>query len=53
MIITKQSEEIAKLIESGSIPPSQHKIIGDLSLETVLKPTPFLKTIRPKVINSS
>jgi hypothetical protein len=43
MIITKQSEEIAELIESGSIPPSQHKIIGDLSLETVLKAHSILK----------
>lgn len=36
-------EEIAELIESGSIPPSQHKIIGDLSLETVLKAHSILK----------
>lgn len=36
-------EEIAELIESGSIAPSQHKIIGDLSLETVLKAHSILK----------
>lgn len=35
--------EIAGLIESGSITPSQHKIIGDLSLETVLKAHYILK----------
>ncbi|MGE8554202.1 MAG: NADP-dependent oxidoreductase [Chryseobacterium jejuense] len=36
-------EEIAGLIENGSITPSQHKIIGDLSLETVLKAHSILK----------
>lgn len=36
-------EEIAGLIENGSIAPSQHKIIGDLSLETVLKAHSMLK----------
>ncbi|WP_336960865.1 NADP-dependent oxidoreductase [Chryseobacterium contaminans] len=36
-------EEIAELIENGAIVPSQHKIIGDLSLETVLKAHSILK----------
>ncbi|RXM50232.1 MULTISPECIES: NADP-dependent oxidoreductase [unclassified Chryseobacterium] len=36
-------EEIAELIESDVIAPSQHKIIGDLSLETVLKAHSILK----------
>lgn len=36
-------EEIAELIESGAITPSQYKIIGDLSLETVLKAHSILK----------
>lgn len=36
-------EEIAGLIESGAIAPSQHKIIGNLSLETVLKAHSILK----------
>lgn len=36
-------EEITGLIENGSIAPSQHKIIGDLSLETVLKAHSILK----------
>lgn len=35
--------EIAGLIESGTLTPSQHKIIGDLSLETVLKAHSILK----------
>ncbi|MCS4305040.1 NADP-dependent oxidoreductase [Chryseobacterium sp. BIGb0232] len=36
-------EEITELIENGSIVPSQHKIIGTLSLETVLKAHSMLK----------
>lgn len=36
-------EEIAGLIETGSITPPQHKIIGNLSLETVLKAHSMLK----------
>ncbi|AZB08518.1 NADP-dependent oxidoreductase [Chryseobacterium sp. G0162] len=36
-------EEITKLIENGSIVPSQHKIIGNLSLETVLEAHSILK----------
>ncbi len=36
-------EEIAGLIEKGSISPSQYKIIGNLSLETVLKAHSILK----------
>ncbi|WP_185248144.1 NADP-dependent oxidoreductase [Chryseobacterium bernardetii] len=36
-------EEIAGLIENGAIVPTQHKIIGDLSLETVLKAHSILK----------
>ncbi|AZA92572.1 Zinc-type alcohol dehydrogenase-like protein SA1988 [Chryseobacterium nakagawai] len=36
-------EEITKLIENGSIIPSQYKIIGTLSLETVLKAHSILK----------
>ncbi|MDM1556912.1 NADP-dependent oxidoreductase [Chryseobacterium indologenes] len=36
-------EEIAGLIENGAIIPTQHKIIGDLSLETVLKAHSILK----------
>lgn len=36
-------EEIAELIEKGSISPSQYKIIGSLSLETVLKAHSILK----------
>lgn len=36
-------EEIAGLIEKGSVIPSQHKIIGDLSLETVIKAHSILK----------
>lgn len=36
-------EEIAGLIENGAIVPSQHKIIGDLSLETILKAHSILK----------
>ncbi|MBV8326182.1 NADP-dependent oxidoreductase [Chryseobacterium sp.] len=36
-------EEISELIENGSIAPSQHKIIGNLSLETVLRAHSILK----------
>ncbi|WP_347218609.1 NADP-dependent oxidoreductase [Chryseobacterium sp.] len=36
-------EEIAQLIENGAIIPSQHKIIGNLSLETVLEAHSILK----------
>jgi NADPH:quinone reductase-like Zn-dependent oxidoreductase len=36
-------EEISGLIESSAIAPSQHKIIGDLSLKTVLKAHSILK----------
>lgn len=36
-------EEISGLIESSTIAPSQHKIIGDLSLKTVLKAHSILK----------
>ncbi|WP_278379485.1 hypothetical protein [Chryseobacterium arthrosphaerae] len=35
--------EIKKLLENGNILPPQHKIIGDLSLETVLKAHSILK----------
>lgn len=36
-------EEIVKLIENNSITPSQYKVIGDLSLETVLKAHSIIK----------
>ncbi|MBP2619300.1 NADP-dependent oxidoreductase [Chryseobacterium jejuense] len=36
-------EEIAGLIENGTLSPSQHKIIGTLSLDTVLKAHSILK----------
>ncbi|WP_276875708.1 quinone oxidoreductase family protein [Chryseobacterium joostei] len=35
--------EIKNLIESGAIPPPQHKVIGDLSLKTVLQAHFILK----------
>lgn len=35
--------EIKNLIESGAIPPPQHKVIGDLSLKTVLQAHSILK----------
>ncbi|MDQ0065844.1 NADP-dependent oxidoreductase [Chryseobacterium lathyri] len=36
-------EKISKLIENGTISPPNHKIIGDLSLNTVLKAHSILK----------
>ncbi|MDN3694575.1 NADP-dependent oxidoreductase [Chryseobacterium tructae] len=39
----KSLEEITKLIENGSMIPSQYKVIGNLSLETVLQAHSMLK----------